>query len=66
MEKGKFLWRKNLKKGGNVMNVLDPIEELYDLYLEEENTPCIVEVLDNGLGFDSDMEDRPADPHLEL
>ena len=48
------------------MNVLDPIEELYDLYLEEENTPCIVEVLDNGLGFDSDMEDRPADPHLEL
>jgi len=35
--------------------MLDPIEELYDLYSEEEDTPCIVEVLDNRLGFDSDI-----------
>jgi len=26
------------------MNQLDPIEELYDMYSEEENTPRIIEV----------------------
>jgi len=33
------------------MNWLDPIEELYDMYLEEKETPRVVEVPDNGLGF---------------
>jgi len=36
------------------MNQLDPIEELYDMYLKEEDTPRIVKVVDNGLDFDSD------------
>ena len=31
------------------MNTLDPIEELYNMYLEEEETPWIMEVVDNGL-----------------
>jgi len=47
------------------MNQLDPIEELYDMYLEEENTPGIVEVVDDGLDFDSDVE-GPADPYMDL
>ena len=29
---GKFFQRKNLKRGGSVMNALNPIEELYNLY----------------------------------
>ena len=33
------------------MNRLDPIEELYDMYSEEEDTPRIVEVVDDGLDF---------------
>ena len=33
----------------NVMNWLDPIEELYDMYLEEEDTPRSVELENNGL-----------------
>ena len=36
------------------------------MYSEEETSPQIVEVDDNGLGFDSDIEDRSADPYLEL
>ena len=47
------------------MNWLDPIEELYDMYLEEEDTPRIVELGDNGLDFVSDI-DRPADPYMDL
>ena len=43
------------------MNWLDPIEKLYDMYLEEEDTPRIVEVLD----LDSDIE-GPADPYRDL
>ena len=31
----------------NVMNWLDPIEELYDMYSEEEDTPRIVELGDD-------------------
>jgi len=52
--------------GDNVINPLDPIEELYDMYLEEEKTPRIVKVANNRLGFDSDNEDGPADLYLEL
>jgi len=48
------------------MNQLDPIEELYNMYLEEESTPRIVEVVDNGLDFDLDNKNRLADPYLEL
>ena len=48
-----------------VMNRLDPIEELYDMYSEEEDTPRIVELGDNGLDFVSDVE-GPADPYMDL
>ena len=61
----KFFQRKNLKRGGNVMNRLDPIEELYDMYLEEEDTPRIVEVGNDDLDFVSDTE-GPADPYMDL
>jgi len=47
------------------MNRLDPIEELYNMYSEEEDTPRIVEVVDDGLDFDSDVE-GPADPYMDL
>jgi len=49
----------------DVMNRLDPIEELYDMYLEEENTLRIVELVDNELDFVSDAE-GPADPYMDL
>jgi len=62
---GNFFWRKNLKRGGNVINQLDPIEELYDLYSEEEDTPRIVEVGDDGLDWVSDIEGL-ADPYTDL
>ena len=48
-----------------VMNQLDPIKELYDMYLEEEDTPRIVEIEDDGLDFVSDVEE-PADPYMDL
>ena len=47
------------------MNRLDPIEELYDMYSEEENTPRIVELVDDELDFISDAE-GPADPYMDL
>jgi len=62
---GKFFRRKNLKRGSNVMNRLDPIEELYDMCSEEEDTLRIEEVVDDGLDFDSDVE-GPADPYMDL
>jgi len=49
----------------HVTNQLDPIEELYDMYLEEEDTPRIVELVDDGLDFDSDVE-GPAGPYMDL
>ena len=48
-----------------VMNRLDPIEELYNMYSEEEDTPRIVEVEDDDLDFVSDIE-GPADPYMDL
>jgi len=36
------------------------------MYLEEEDTPRIVEVVDDGLVFDLDTKDGPTDPYLEL
>jgi len=47
------------------MNRLDPIEELYDMYSEEEDTPRIVELVDDGLDLDSDI-DKPADLYMDL
>jgi len=44
------------------MNALDPIEELYNLYLDEEETPRIMEILDG----ESEMEDGPADLFMDL
>ena len=47
------------------MNRLDPIEELYGMYSEEEDTLRIVEIEDNGLDFLLDI-DGPADPYMDL
>ena len=48
-----------------VMNRLDPIEELYDMYSEEEDAPRIVEIEDDGLDFLSEV-DGPANPYMDL
>ena len=47
------------------MNRLDPIEKLYKMYSEEEDTPRIVEIEDDGLDFVSDVEGL-ADPYMDL
>ena len=47
------------------MNWLDPIEELYDMYSEEEDIPRIVELVDDGLDFVSDAEGL-TDPYMDL
>ena len=47
------------------MNQLDPIEELYDMYLEKEDTLRIVELGDNGLDFVSNVKGL-ADPYMDL
>ena len=51
--------------GGNITHELDPIEELYNMYSEEEDTPRIVELGDGDLDFVSDIE-GPADPYMDL
>ena len=61
---GLHLWR--IPNTKHVMNQLDPVEELYNMYLEEEDTLKIVEVVEDGLDFNSDLEDGPLDPYLEL
>ena len=48
-----------------VMNRLDPIKELYDMYSEEEDTPRIVKIEDDGLDFVSDIEGL-VDSHMNL
>jgi len=48
-----------------VMNQLDPIKELYDMYSEKENTLKIVEVGDNDLDFVLDIEGL-ANPYIDL
>jgi len=47
------------------MNQLDPIEELYNMYLEKEDTLRIVELVDDRLDFDSDVE-GPTNPYMDL
>ena len=49
----------------DVMNRLDPIEELYEMYSEEEDAPKIVEIEDDGLDFLLDI-DRLADLYMDL
>ena len=48
------------------MNWLDSIEELYDIYSEEEESLRIVEVVMDDLDFNLDIENGLANPHLEL
>jgi len=48
-----------------VINRLDPTEELYDMYSEEEDTLRIIEIEDDGLDFVSDLEGL-ADPYMDL
>ena len=52
------------KMEGNtiVMNALNPIKKLYNLYSDEEETSRITEMLDG----ESDMGDRPVDPFMDL
>jgi len=47
------------------MNHLDPIEELYNMYSEKEDTPRIVELKDNDLDFVSNIE-GPANLYMDL
>ena len=59
-------WTENCNlHQSSVIKQLDPIEELYNLYLEEEDSPRIVEVIEDmnlGLG----LKDRPVDLYLKL
>ena len=48
-----------------VINQLDPIEELYGMYLEEEDTLRIVEVRDEKMDLFSDVEGL-ANPYVDL
>ena len=48
------------------MKQLDPIEELYDMYLEEKDSPRIVEVVEDDPDFNLDLEDRLVDLYLKL
>ena len=57
-------WLNNLQL--NITNCPDPIEEVYDMYLGEDDTPRIVELIDNQMDLDSELGDRLADPYLEL
>jgi len=47
---------KSFAQATSVMNQLNPIEELYDMYLEEDDTLKIVEIEDDGLDFVLDIE----------
>ena len=47
------------------MNQLDPIEELYDMYSEKEDTPRIVELGDDRLDLVLDIEGL-ANPYMDL
>jgi len=48
------------------MNQLDPIEELYDMYSDKEETLRILEIAGDDLYFDLDIENRLADLYLKL
>jgi len=48
-----------------VIKQLDPIKELYDLYLEEKDFSKIVKVKEN-IDLDLSLEGRLVDPYLGL
>jgi len=48
----------------SVIKQLDPIEKLYNLYLEEEDSPRIIELGDMDLDFG--LKNRLVDLYLEL
>jgi len=48
------------------MKWFDPIEELYDIYLEEEDSSRIVEVLKDNLDFNSELDNGLVELYLEL
>jgi len=48
------------------MNHLDPIEELYDMYLKKEKTLRIIELIGNHLDLDLDLGDGLANLYLKL
>ena len=52
--------------GSSVMKQLDPIKKFYNLYSEEEDSPRIVEVMDDDLDLDSDLGNGSANLYLEL
>jgi len=60
-----MLYSPSLARHTIVMNQLDPIEELYNMYLEEEDTPRIIEIEDNGLNLILDVK-GPANPYMDL
>jgi len=47
------------------MKRLNPIKELYNLYLEEKDSPRIVEIKDDDIDLALDIE-GPVDPYLDL
>ena len=47
------------------MNWLDPIEELYDMYSEEEDTLRVAELEDNDSDFVMGVEGL-ANPYMDL
>ena len=47
------------------MNQLNPIEELYDMYSEEEDISRIVELGDDGLDWVLNIKGL-ADPYMDL
>jgi len=49
-----------------VINALDLIEKLYDLYSDKKKTPQITEIVDEGLREELDLKDRLVDPYPEL
>jgi len=50
----------------HVINHLDPIENLYNMYSGEEETPRIVELMDKQLDLELELGDRLANLYLEL
>jgi len=49
------------------MNWLDPIDKIYNMYLEEEETPQITEIMEiTDEGLRVDIEDGLANPYLKL
>jgi len=50
----------------SVITQLDPIEELYNMYLDKEEALRIVEIVGDDLDFNLDTEEELADLYLKL